>query len=92
MEDNLQILKVEYLSNHFLDHTQILDLSLNDQPYFTNPQNEDYFWWKMTSKLVEYEFWVLRGKFEENSEEIPSVALLSPACSFHLFQLYFESV
>ena len=43
MEDNLQILKVEYLSNHVLDHTQILDLSLNDQPYFTNPQNEDYF-------------------------------------------------
>ena len=26
MEDNLKILKVEYLSNHLLDHTQILNL------------------------------------------------------------------
>ena len=30
MEDDLKILKVEYLSNHLLDHTQILNLSLND--------------------------------------------------------------
>ena len=45
MEDDLKILKVEYLRNHCMDH----DLS------------------------------VLRGKLEENSEEIWSVALLSPA-------------
>ena len=31
MEDDLQILKVEYLSNHVLDPTQILNFSLNDQ-------------------------------------------------------------
>ena len=31
MEDNLAILKVEYLSNHLLDPTQILNLSLDDQ-------------------------------------------------------------
>ena len=31
MEDNLKILKVEYLSNHLLDPTQILNLSLYDQ-------------------------------------------------------------
>ena len=31
MEDDLKILKVEYLSNHLLDHTQILNLSLYDQ-------------------------------------------------------------
>jgi hypothetical protein len=40
MEDNLKILKVEYISNHFLDptqtlnlldHTQILNLSLYEQ-------------------------------------------------------------
>ena len=31
MEDNLKILKVEYLSNHLLDHTQILNFSLYDQ-------------------------------------------------------------
>ena len=31
MEDDLKILKVKYLSNHLLDPTQILNLSLNDQ-------------------------------------------------------------
>ena len=30
MEDNLKLLKVDYLSNHLLDRTQILNLSLND--------------------------------------------------------------
>ena len=30
MEDDPKILKGEYLSNHLLDHTQILDLSLDD--------------------------------------------------------------
>ena len=34
MEDVLKILKVEYLSNHLLDHTQILNLSLCDQAIF----------------------------------------------------------
>ena len=31
MEDDIKILKLEYLSNHLLDHTQILKLSLDDQ-------------------------------------------------------------
>ena len=34
MEDNLKILKVEYLRNHLLDYTQILNLSLDDQTKF----------------------------------------------------------
>ena len=34
MEDDLKILKVEYLSNHLLDHTQILNLSWDDQTIF----------------------------------------------------------
>ena len=34
MEDNLVMLKVEYLYNRLLDHTQILNLSLSDQPIF----------------------------------------------------------
>ena len=34
MEDDLKILKVEYLSNHLLDHAQILNLSLVDQTIF----------------------------------------------------------
>ena len=31
MEDNLKILKVEYLSNRLLDHTRFLNLDLGDQ-------------------------------------------------------------
>ena len=31
MEEDLKILKVEYLSNRFLDHTMILNVSLDDQ-------------------------------------------------------------
>ena len=34
MEDNLKILKVEYLSNHLLNNTKILNLSLEDQTTF----------------------------------------------------------
>ena len=34
MEDDLKILKVEYLSNLLLDLTQILNLSLDDQTIF----------------------------------------------------------
>ena len=30
MEDNLEILKVEYLRNHLLDPTEILSISLDD--------------------------------------------------------------
>ena len=36
MEDSIKILKVEYLSNHLLDHTQILYLMLYDQTIFYN--------------------------------------------------------
>ena len=31
MEEDLKVLKVEYLSNGLLDHTQILNSSLDDQ-------------------------------------------------------------
>ena len=34
MEDDLEILKVEYLSNYLLDPTQILNLSFDDQIIF----------------------------------------------------------
>ena len=50
MEDNLKILKVEYLSNHLLDHAQILNLSLDDQTIFTNTSNEGDLQWKKTLK------------------------------------------
>ena len=34
MEDDLKILKVEYLSIHALDHTQIFNIILDDQTIF----------------------------------------------------------
>ena len=74
MEDDLKILKVEYLSYHLLDHTQILNLSLDDQTIFYKsfkwrwPQMKVTLVAKMTSKHVEYDLRVLRGKSEENSE------------------------
>ena len=35
MENNLKISNVEYLSNHLLDHTQILNFSLDDKTIFS---------------------------------------------------------
>jgi hypothetical protein len=35
MEDNLKILKMEYLSNHLLDHTQLFNFSLDEQTIFS---------------------------------------------------------
>jgi hypothetical protein len=34
MEDDIQMLKVEYLTNHFWDYTQIQNLRLDDQTIF----------------------------------------------------------
>ena len=34
MEDYLKTLKVEYLNNHLLDHTNILNWTLYDQTIF----------------------------------------------------------
>ena len=50
MEDDLKILKVEYLSNHWLDLLQNLNWSLEDQTKIQNAWNEDNLQWKTTSK------------------------------------------
>jgi hypothetical protein len=50
MEDELKILKVEYLSNHLLDPTQILNPSVYDQTIVYTSFNEDNLQWKKTSK------------------------------------------
>jgi hypothetical protein len=34
MEDDLKILKMEYISNHLLNHSQIRNSSLDDQTVF----------------------------------------------------------
>ena len=36
MEEDLKILKVKYISNHWLDFPQILDLRLGDQTKIKN--------------------------------------------------------
>ena len=41
MEDDLNILKVEHLNNHWSDFPQILKLSLEDQTKIKNASNED---------------------------------------------------
>ena len=66
------------------------------KPYFINPQNEDDLQWRrppmehdlkilkveyLSNHCMDHDLWVLRGKLEENREEISSVALLSTACS-----------
>ena len=82
MEDELKILKVEYLSDHLLDHTHILNLSLDDPTIFSKsskwrrPPMEDNI---KILKVENHDLW----KLEEHSEEISSVALLSPACSYY---------
>ena len=50
MEDDLKILNVEYLRNHWLDLSQNLSLSSGDQTKIKNAWNEDDLQWKMTSK------------------------------------------
>ena len=52
MEDDLKILKVEYLSNHWSDLPQILNLSFGDQTKMKYYFNEDDLQWKTTSKYL----------------------------------------
>ena len=46
MEEDLRILNVEYLSNHWSNFPQILNLSLGDQTQIKNALNEDDLHWK----------------------------------------------
>ena len=41
MEDDLKILNVEYLSSHWSDFPQILNISSGDQTKIRKPQKED---------------------------------------------------
>ena len=52
MEDDLKIFKAKYLSNHWLDFTQILNSSLGDQLKLKITWNEDDLQWKTTSKYL----------------------------------------
>jgi hypothetical protein len=46
MEDDLKIWKVEYLNNHWLDLTQILNLSYWDQTKVTKVSNENQLYFR----------------------------------------------
>jgi hypothetical protein len=84
----------EYLSIHLLDHTQILNFSLNNQTIFLKssklrrpPMEEKLNLLKvehLSNHCMDCVWRVVRGKLEENPEEISSVALLSPACVYYL--------
>jgi hypothetical protein len=50
MEDELQILKVEYLNNHWSDVPPILSLSSGDQTKIKTAWNEDDLQLKTNSK------------------------------------------
>ena len=103
MEDDLKMLKVEYLSNHSSDPPQILNLRSGDQTKIKmldmkttsngrRPQNIKS--WISQQPLIRSSsnfklklrrpntVWIVTYEYilEENSEEISSVALLSPAC------------
>jgi hypothetical protein len=50
MEDDLKILKVEYLSNHWSDLIQILTYANRTKPKCTEALNKDDLGWKTTTK------------------------------------------
>ena len=52
MEDELKIIKVEYLSKHLLEHNQIFNIILDDKTIYYKTLNEDDHRWKMTSKYL----------------------------------------
>ena len=71
MEGDLKMLKVKYSSNLWLDNSQISNL--NDQTIFYKFLN-----WRLPPMK---DVWnSIFEKLDENSDEILSVALLSPAC------------
>ena len=50
MEDDLKILKDEYISNHWWDLPQILNSGLGDPIQIKDSWNEDMLHWKTASK------------------------------------------
>ena len=80
MEDDLKSLKVEYLSNHWLDLTQLQILK--------------YFKWTQPPtdlKLLKVELFIFHnGNFIKNLKELSSVALLSPACIHISHYLFYD--
>ena len=83
-----------------MDHIQILNLSLDAQTIMSKSSK-----WRQPSmeddlkilKVENHDLWILRENLEENSEEISSVALLSPACIYlfsgkNIWYIFFEYI
>ena len=71
MEDDLKILKVEYLRNQLLDHTQILNLSIVDQTIF-------YAFLKWRRPPMEDDLKILKVEYLSNqSSDLPQIFNLS---------------
>ena len=68
MEDDLNILKVEYLSNQLLDHIQISNLSLDDQTIF-------YKFLKWRRPPMEDNFKILKGEYHSNHLDKTNLSL-----------------
>ena len=70
MEDDLKILKVEYLGNYRADHPQILVLNWGEQSHIENcvrwrwPQMEDYL------KLLKVEYLMTYTSYQILSEKV----------------------
>ena len=67
-QDDLKILKVEYLSNVLLDHTQILNLSFHDQTVFCKS-----FRWRRPP--MEDDLKILKIKYLSNHLQNPTQIL-----------------
>ena len=66
MEADLKILKVEYLSDQLLDHTQILNLSWDDQTIF-----DKSFKWRRP--VMEDDHKILKVKYLSNHLLYPTL-------------------
>ena len=82
MEDDLKMLKVEYLRNHWSDLPKILSLGLGDLTKIKNSWNEDDLQWKTNSQYEKLSISTTTGqifffKFETLAEgTIPTQKIL----------------
>ena len=93
MEDDLKILKADYLSSYWLDPTQIQKISLMTELNFTEISIEDDLQWKNDLKILKVEYFSnnfldLTQKFIQfikNLKEISSVACFHLKSSIYVY-------
>jgi hypothetical protein len=81
MEDNLKISRVEYLSNHSSNLSQILNLSLGDKTKIKSAWNEDDLNWKTTSKYK---------KLNMSATDLPQILNLSSGDQTKIKNAWYE--